>query len=458
MRIVDRLTERQVKNAKPGKDRFVKRLLDGNGLYLQATRSKTGGINRNWVFRYELDGQRRDMGLGSLHDVGLAAARQKAKELREQLVLDGVDPLEARNQEREERRARAQSARAEKAKAQTFRQCTEKYLDIHGDKWKNAKHAAQWRATLETYAYPVIGDLDVANIDEGHLIRILQPIWKTIPETARRVRGRIESVIGYATVSKFRTGDNPARWRNHLQALLGGTQKAGEHHPALPFGEAPAFMAELRRQDGIAARALELTILTAARTGDVVGGDRDGKPPMLRSHLDLNAKVWTIPSTKTEAEHRVPLTDAAIDLLKFVMKKYPTKAVIFPGSKPRRPAKSWHGEHRLSNMAMTEVIKRLNKKRAARGEPLFVDPKQGDARITVHGFRSSFRDWAGDRTSFARDVVEMALAHTIKDKTEAAYRRSDALEKRRKLLEAWTAFLAKPMPAEGGNVVRIKRG
>lgn len=225
MRMSDRLTEKQVKNATPDKGKFVKRLPDGGCLYLQATVSKAGGVNRNWIFRYERDGQRRDMGLGSLHDVGLAAARRKAKELREQLVLEAIDPLEARNEERAERRAKAQAMRAERAKAQTFRDCVEKYLAIHGTKWKNPKHAAQWRATLKTYAYPIIGDLNVADIDEAHLVRVLEPIWRRIPETARRVRGRIELVLGFATVSKFRTGDNPARCRGHLQTLLGGTQQ-----------------------------------------------------------------------------------------------------------------------------------------------------------------------------------------------------------------------------------------
>jgi integrase len=419
MRIVDRLTEKQVKNAKPDRRKFVKRLLDGNGLYLQATRSKTGGVNRNWIFRYQVDGQRRDMGLGSLHDVGLARARQKTKELREQIVLDGIDPLEARKEDRAERRAMAQTARAEKAKAQTFRECAERYLSVHSDKWKNAKHAAQWRASFATYAYPIIGDLNVADVDEAHLVRVLQPIWRKIPETARRVRGRIEAVLGYATVSKFRSGDNPARWRNHLETLLGGTQKAVEHHAALPFVECPAFMVELRGRKSTSASALEFAILTAGRTGEVIGARW--------SEIDMKHKTWAIPAARMKAkrEHRVPLCDRAVEILKGIERR---SEFVFGSAVTGKP---------LSNMTLLELLRGMR-------------PGSG---LTVHGFRSTFRDWASERTNFAREVVEMALAHTISDKVEAAYRRGDLFEKRRKLMEAWIGYLTKPLPTEGGNVV-----
>jgi integrase len=421
MRIVDRLTEKQIKNAKPDRGKFVKRLLDGNGLYLQATRSSAGGVNRNWVFRYQLDGRRRDMGLGSLHDVGLAAARERAKELRERIVLDEIDPLEAREEERAERRARAQMARAEDAKAQTFSQCVDKYLAVHGDKWRNSKHAAQWRATLGTYAYPIIGDLNVADVDEAHLVRVLQPIWKKIPETARRVRGRIEAVLGYATVSKFRGGDNPARWRNHLETLLGGTQKAVEHHAALPFIEAPPFMVELRGRKSLSASALEFLILTAARTSEVIGARW--------SEIDFRNKTWTVPKERMKAKvaHRVPLTARAVQILKGLEHR---SDFVFGSVVTGKP---------LSNMALLELLRGVR------------------PGVTTHGFRSSFRDWAAECTSFARDVVEMALAHTISDRVEAAYRRGDLFQKRRKLMEQWERFLAKPIPAEGNNVVRIKR-
>jgi integrase len=419
MRRIELLTEKQVRNAKPDKGKFVKRLLDGAGLILQATLGKDG-TNRNWIFRYERDGVRHDMGIGPLHTVGLAEARRRARDLR-LLILDGVDPLEARNEERAERRAKAQAVRAEQAKALTFAQCAEKYLAVHGGKWKSDKHASQWRATLETYAYPVIGDLNVADIDEGHLVRVLQPIWRTIPETARRVRGRIEAVLGYATVSKFRSGDNPARWRSHLETLLGGTQKVVEHHAALPFVECPAFMVELRGRESTSATALEFAILTAARTGEAIGARW--------SEIDLKHKTWTIPKERMKAkrEHRVPLCERAVQILKGIDRR---GDLVFGSAVTGRS---------LSNMALLELLRGMR-------------PGSG---LTVHGFRSSYRDWASERTNFAREVVEMALAHAVGDKVEAAYRRGDLFEKRRKLMEAWAGFLARPVVAESATVVPI---
>jgi integrase len=404
MRKIELLSQMQVRNAKPDKGRFVKRLLDGAGLYLQATLGKDG-VNKNWIFRYELDRVRHDMGIGPLHTIGLADARRKARELRQQ-ILDGIDPLDARTEEREERRAKAQAARAEKAKAQTFAQCAEKYLAVHGGKWKNAKHAAQWRSSLETHAYPILADIDVADIDEGHLVRVLQPIWKKVPETARRVRGRIESVLGYATVSKFRSGDNPARWRNHLETLLGGTQKVVEHHAALPFVECPAFMVELRARKSASAPALEFAILTAARTSEVIGARW--------SEISLKSKVWTVPGSRMKAgvEHRVPLTDRAVALLKALPAR--RSDFVFGTAVTGKP---------LSNMALLEMLRGMR------------------PGLTVHGFRSTFRDWAAERTSLPRDVAERALAHGIKNKTEAAYERTDLFNKRRKLMEQWERFL-----------------
>ena len=419
MRRIELLTEKQVRNAKPDKGKFVKRLLDGAGLYLQTTAGQ-GGVNRNWILRYELHGARHDMGIGPLHTVGLAEARRRARDLR-LLILDGVDPLEARNEERAERRAKAQAVRAEQAKALTFAQCAEKYLAVHGDKWKSDKHASQWRATLETYAYPVVGDLNVADIDEGHLVRVLQPIWRKVPETARRVRGRIEAVLGYATVSKFRSGDNPARWRSHLETLLGGTQKVVEHHAALPFDECAAFMVELRGRKSTSATALEFAILTAGRTGEVIGARWD--------EIDFRHKTWTVPASRMKAkrEHRVALCDRAVQMLKGIDRR---GDLVFGSAVTGRP---------LSNMALLELLRGMR-------------PGLG---LTVHGFRSSFRDWASERTNFAREVVEMALAHAVGDKVEAAYRRGDLFEKRRKLMEAWAGFLARPVAAEGATVVPI---
>jgi integrase len=420
MRKIELLTEKQVRNAKPDKGKFVKRLLDGAGLYLQATAGKDG-VNRNWILRYELDGARHDMGIGPLHTVGLAEARRRARDLRLQ-ILDGVDPLEAREEERAERRAKAQAARAEMAKVTTFRQCVDLYLKKHGAKWQNAKHAAQWRSTLKTYAYDVLGDLNVADIDQGHLVKVLEPIWRTKAETARRVRGRIEAILTFATAYKFRTGDNPAR-RDLINTLLGGTQKVVEHHAALPFDECPAFMVELRGRKSTSAAALEFAILTAGRTGEVIGARWD--------EIDLKHKTWIIPKERMKAkrEHRVALCDRAVQILKGIDRR---GDMVFGSAVTGRP---------LSNMALLELLRGM----------------RPGAGLTVHGFRSSFRDWASERTNFAREVVEMALAHAVGDKVEAAYRRGDLFEKRRKLMEAWAGFLARPVAAEADNVLSIKR-
>jgi integrase len=408
---IHRLTQKGIEHAKPPKGRMAVMIPDGGNLYLQATIGKDGGVNRSWLFRYEMDGARHDMGLGSVATLRLAEAREQARRLRQQIIA-GIDPLEARNEQKAERRARALVARAEKAKAQTFRECVEKYISVHGDEWKNTKHAAQWRTTLETYAYPVIGDLNVADIDEAHLVRVLEPIWRKIPETARRVRGRIEAVLGYATVSKFRTGDNPARWRNHLQTLLGGTQKAVEHHAALPFAEVPAFMVELRQRKSTSASALEFAVLTAARTGEVISA--------LWNEIDLKkTKTWTIPANrmKAKAEHRVPLTPRAVEILEGLERK---GKYVFGTAVTGKP---------LSNMALLELLRGMR------------------AGFTVHGFRSAFRDWAAERTNYANHVVEKALAHAVPDKVEAAYRRGALFEKRRRLMAEWERYLSRPSAA-----------
>jgi integrase len=446
---------RLVKQGVPGRYRV------GKNLYIQVR--ETGAAS--WLFRYTLDGRvigktRNDkpkrngahwMGLGSFNrfsldeangrkPLSLNEARQKARQQGQKLT-DYIDPLAAKRKALTDRTAA-------QAKNITFRECARQYLAAHESDWKNAKHAKQWSATLETYAFPAIGNMLVADIDEAHLVRVLQPIWQTIPETARRLRGRIESVLGYATVSKFRSGDNPARWRNHLQTLLGGTAKTVKHHPALPYKQIAEFMTELRQQNGIAARALEYTILTAARTGDIIGGERDAKPPMLWSHVDpLSARVWTIPSTKTDTEHHVPLSSEAITLLTNMRRQHPNGAFVLPGG----------AQQPLSNMAMAEVIKRMNEKRAARGLPLFTDPKQNNAPVTVHGFRSTFRDWVGERTNYPGEMAEMALAHKVPDKVEAAYRRGTLLEKRKRLMADWAAYCMSPPVVDDSNVSQFPR-
>jgi integrase len=382
---------------------------DGKGLYLRVGE----GTAKSWVLRYMLDGRAREMGLGSYHDLSLAEARERARGYRK-LAKDGVDPIDQRRDHR-----LAQRAERERAKgAMTFRQCAERYIAAHEAGWKNAKHARQWTSTLATDVYPVIGGLPVREVDTGLVMRILEPIWAKKPETAGRVRGRIEAVLDWATVRGYREGDNPARWRGHLDNLLPRKSKIRPvvHHPALAYREVAGCMAELREQDGIAAKALEFTILTAARTGEVIGAKWE--------EIDIGEKVWTVPAARMKAgrEHRVPLSKEALVILEGLARE---GEFVFPGGRAQRS---------LSNMAMAMTLRRLG-----RGE------------LTVHGFRSSFRDWAAERTNFPREVAEMALAHSVGDAVEAAYRRGDMFQKRRQLMAAWGRYCA--MPATTGEVL-----
>lgn len=376
---------------------------DGGGLWLQISQSGT----KSWGFRFMRDGKARQMGLGPLHTIGLAEAREKARKARA-LLLDGIDPIVARD-------AALEAVRAETAKAIMFKDAAERYIAAHRLGWKNAKHAEQWTKTLESYAYPVIGDLGVSAIDTGHVIKIIEPIWAAKTETASRVRGRIESVLDWATVRHFRKGDNPARWKGHLENLLPSKTKVAKvrHHPALAYEELPGFMERLREQGCVSARALEFTILTAARTSEAIGATW--------GEIDLKSKIWTVPADriKSDRPHRVPLSARVFEILQDLPREKGNEH-LFVG------AKKGAG---LSNMAMLELLRNM----AGNG-------------VTVHGFRSTFRDWAGDRTSFPREVAEAALAHVIGDKTEEAYRRSDALERRRRLMEAWSGFCAAPAP------------
>jgi integrase len=404
---IARLKQKQIEHARPAKGRRTILIADGGNLYLQASVGKNGGINRSWLFRYEMDGERHDMGLGPITTLRLADARERALRLRQQ-IKDGIDPLDAR---REAKAARLAN-KAQQAKAVTFKQAAEMYLNVHADRWKNPKHRAQWRSTLESYAFPVIGDLAVADVEETHLLKILQPIWKKIPETASRLRARIENVLGYATASRFRHGDNPARWRGHLKTLLGGAQKDVEHHAALPFLDAPAFMAELREHDSTSARVLEFLILTASRTNEAIGATWD--------EIDLKARVWTIGASrmKTGVEHKVPLSDRAIEIL--LKMPQPHRGLVFSGASKGKP---------LSNMAMLQLLRGMR------------------PDLTVHGFRSTFRDWTAERTNYQNHVAEKALAHKIPDKVEAAYRRGELFTKRANMMKQWATFLAKPLPA-----------
>ena len=370
---------------------------DGGGLYLLV--GPTGA--KSWVFRFRDGARLREHGLGSFNTIGLAEAREKARACRH-MRLDGIDPIQARRAEREQKKLAA-------AKAMTFRQCAQAYIASHNAGWRNPKHAAQWSATLEAYVYPIFGSFTAQDVDVTLVMKALQPIWTTKPETASRVRGRIESVLDWARASGFRTGENPARWRGHLENLLPKKTKVRriEHHAALPYAELPSFMAELREQERIAARALEFAILTAARTGEAIGATW--------SEINLAERLWTIAAGRMKAnrEHRVPLCDRAIEILEG-MQKTQDGDFLFPGGKPRRP---------LSNMAFLMLLRRMGR---------------GD--LTAHGFRSTFSDWCSERTNFPAEVREMALAHTISDKVEAAYRRGDLFAKRRQLAEAWARF------------------
>lgn len=403
-RTVERLTPKQVSNAKPRADDNSILLADGGNLYLQCTRGKEGHIRRSWLFRYELDGRRREMGLGALHTVGLAEARERARALRQQL-LDRTDPLDFREQ--------AERAKlAEKGRTITFRQCAKSYIALHEDSWKNNKHRAQWDSTLETYAYPVIGDMCVRDVDSASIMKVIEPLWGTKTETASRVRGRIEAILDYATASGFRTGDNPAR---HVVAALPKRSRVQKvkHHAALPYQELPQFMAELRHRQSTSARALEFTILTAARTGEVIGA--------MWPEVDLRAETWSVPAARMKAgkPHTVPLRERAVEILRGLTHRGDR---IFP----------------LSNMAMLKLLRGMRPGR------------------TTYGFRSTFKDWANDRTSFPNYVVEAALAHVVGDKTEAAYRRSDALDKRRRLMAQWGDYCSKP-PLAGAAVTPLRK-
>ncbi|MGE5272006.1 MAG: tyrosine-type recombinase/integrase [Thiohalocapsa sp.] len=370
---------------------------DGGGLFLQVSASGS----KSWVFRFREAGRLHEMGLGPTHTVTLAEARQKALDCRK-LRLEGHDPIA-------ERRAKRMAARLEAAKGITFQECASAYIAAHKAGWRNAKHAAQWPFTLATYAYPKIGVLPVQAVDVGLVLAVVEPIWSAKPETASRLRGRIESVLDWASARGYRTGENPARWRGHLDNLLPPRSKVKtvEHHAALPYREVADFMAEIRQVDGVAARALEFTILTAARTGEVIGANWD--------EFDLAEAIWLVPAERMKAgkEHRVPLSAAAIGVLKR-LGKIRQSDFVFPGGKPTQP---------ISNMAMLMLLRRL-----------------GCSHLTVHGFRSSFRDWAAEQTSFPAEVAEMALAHSVSNQVEAAYRRGDLFDKRRQLAEDWAAF------------------
>jgi integrase len=333
----------------------------------------------------------------------------------------GQDPIDSRRSERADAAARAG--------LNTFGEVADAYIAAHEVSWRNSKHRQQWRNTLDTYAAPIIGKLPVAKVDVGVVMRVLEPIWLDKTETASRLRGRIESVLDYAAARGWRTGENPARWRGHLDHLLAkpGRVAKVEHHAALPWREIGGFMAQLAAEEGVAALSLRFVILTAARTGEAIGARW--------SEIDMQAAIWTVPAERMKAgrEHRVPLSDAALDVLRGAAKlrkiTHPD-APVFPGRNGAVP---------LSNMALLMLLRRMER-----------------ADLTAHGFRSTFRDWCAESTNYPREVAEAAPAHTLKDKTEAAYQRGDMMEKRRRLMAEWATFCSRPAAAGGGEVVTMR--
>ena len=437
-----RLNDRQVRTAKPsgkiargpnsGKGRDTLMLCDGGGLYLQVSVGKDQNVRRSWIFRYQrAKGQSvRDMGLGSINDVGLAKAREIARKCRN-LVKEGKDPIR-------ERDASVARNLAASSLAMTFDEAAKRYIDQHRAGWKNPTHAAQWPASLKAYASPVIGSMSVADIDTPHIRRVLDPIWSSKAETANRVRGRIEQVLGWATVAGFRRDENghdkpnPARWQGHLAKMLPSPRKVKpvKHQRALDYAEMPTFMAELRERSGIAALALEFLALTAVRTQDV----RSAR----RADINPAKRVWTIPVfSKTGAEHRVPLAQSAMDVFAKVVTMtaeiggaVAKSELLFPNDLTGAA---------LSENALLAVIERMDRK----------------GQMTAHGLRASFRTWALERSSFPWELCEISLGHKVGTKVERAYARSDGFEKRVAIMQAWANYCAKPN--EFGKVVALQR-
>lgn len=400
-----RLTAAQVKHTiKPGN------YLDGEGLRLQVTKSGS----KTWILRFQLNNKTREMGLGSVKSVTLKAARDKAGDARK-LLEAGIDPIAHRH-------ALKQSVADNNE--WTFDKCATAYIDSHSQGWSNEKHIAQWRNTIEQYCSPVFGNLPVSQVNTALVMQVIEPIWETRTETASRVRGRIENILAWAIARKYRDAPNPALWRGHIDTMLPKPTKVQtvRHHPAMPYTDVPAFMSVLQPKDSTTAKAMQFTILTAVRTVEVIGAHWN--------EIDLSAEVWTIPAErmKSKLEHRVPLSRQALALLNSLST---TQGWLFPSFQ--------YGKH-IGNNAMLKFLKK----------------DMQHPTLTVHGFRSSFRDWCAEQTNYPREIAEAALAHTLKDKTEAAYQRADLLEKRRKLMQSWGDYCSHSQTnVNSNNVVAI---
>lgn len=399
----NKLTDRTVKSLKnPGE------YPDGNRLYLQVSNSGT----KSWVLRYQLNGKRREMGLGSANVVSLAEARQEANRVAK-LLHEKRDPIDERN-------TAYAAKRALEAKSKTFDECATAHIESKRSGWKSRKHAQQWESTLATYASPIIGNLPVANIDTDCILRVLEPIWNTTNETASRLRGRIEAILDWATVRGYRHEPNPARWKGHLAALLPAPAKVqkNKNQPSLPYTQIQAFIQTLRKREDIGRLAFEFCILTVARTNEVLGAKWE--------EIDDAARLWTIPKERMKAgkEHTIPLADRCMEILNEVKALSGGKGYIFPGRKTDSP---------LSDMVFLMLLRRMSAKGI-----VWLDAK--GVPITAHGFRSTFRDWAGETTAYPRETIEHAMAHQLKDKAEAAYARGTLLEKRRLLMKDWASY------------------
>lgn len=399
---------------------------DGGGLFLQVQTRKDETPARSWVVRYRAPtGRMREMGLGSQDNVTLADARTRAAEARRK-AANGTDPIE-------ERDAQRTVSRSNERTRVTFKECAEAYIEAHKPSWKNDKHRAQWDSTLKNYAYPVFGNRPVREVDQAAVLRVLDPIWPKKTETANRLRGRIEVILDWAKVRGYRDGENPARWKGHLDKALPARGKIQRvtHHPALPYKELPAFMKSLAAIDSIGAKAFAFCILNVTRTSETLLAELP--------EFDLEERVWIIPPVRMKAgkEHRIPLTDASLEILDYARKKrvFDSSYVFESSAREGEP---------LSNMTFLMTLRRM-----------------GREDLTAHGFRSTFRDWAAEMTSYPREVAEAALAHAIGDKVEAAYRRGDLFEKRRKLMEDWVGFATgstseapKSVPPNGEEFVK----
>ncbi|MDH1377242.1 integrase arm-type DNA-binding domain-containing protein [Acinetobacter junii] len=382
--------------------------------------------SRAWVLRVavgkKVDDQgkvkihRRDIGLGSFPEVSLSEAREKARELKKK-IRDGIDPLQ-------EKQERLNALKIQKHRAKTFRECAEVVIAKKTLELKNQKHIGQWSSTLETYIYPTLGDLIVGTITKVDIAAVLEPIWIEKNETAKRIRGRIETVFDYAKAMGYFVGDNPAEWKGNLEPILGNLKQESRPHPSLPYEQIAEFIHHLRQKKGISPKALEFAILTACRSGEIFGAKWQ--------EIDFKNKVWIIPKErmKAEKEHRVPLSQQAINLLESIQPYTQLHDLIFPA--PRS------GEM-LSDMSLTTLIKRMHEQKLKENGLGYIDPKQNRV-VTTHGFRSTFRDWSADKTNYPREVCEHVLAHKLPDEVEAAYLRGAYLEKRKSLMTDWTRF------------------